>query len=56
MAGLTELTIGMTGAEFRAAYNLNIAIPPKVYNVKDYGAEGDGVTNDTVAIQATINA
>lgn len=55
MAGLTELTVGMNGAEFRTAFNANFAILPKVYNVKDYGAKGDGVTDDTEIIQGVIN-
>lgn len=56
MAGLTQLTAGMTGLQFRNALNYNFAIPPKVYNVVDYGAVHDGVTDDTVAIQTAINA
>ncbi len=55
MAGLTDVIIGMTGEEFCTAINSNFAILPKVYNVKDYGAVGDGITDDTVAIQLTIN-
>lgn len=30
--------------------------PDGVYNVRAFGAEGDGVTDDTAAIQATLNA
>src|ERR1700687_3050828 len=31
-------------------------IPPGTFNVTDYGAVGDGTTDNTIAIQSTINA
>jgi len=37
--------------------NLNISkLPPSFLNVRSYGATGDGKTDDTAAIQETINA
>jgi len=33
-----------------------IAVDPKYFNIKQFGAVGDGITVDTTAIQATINA
>jgi len=35
---------------------LGIDIPDATYNIRDYGAVGDGKTNDTTSIQKTIDA
>ena len=54
------LAIGNTGAELIGKFNGNFTQvyknPYLVYNVENYGAVHNGVTDDTEAIQAAINA
>jgi hypothetical protein len=49
---MTTFAGGMTPTNFYAGLNYY----PKVYNIKEYGAVGNNSTDDTVAIQAAINA
>jgi len=53
--GYSELAIGNTGAQLVSKFNGNFGLVPYIYNVEEYGAVHDGVTDDTEAIQDTIN-
>ena len=46
----------LLGALLGALLAINFPAAAKTFNVLDYGAQGDGVTLDTAAIQRTIDA
>ncbi len=51
-----EIQIGDLGKKISRTTILLQILSGEVFNVKRYGAKGDGVTNDTAAIQATVAA
>lgn len=61
--GLLRSTLGLAAATASMATLMETGVrpveaapSPSVFNVRDYGATGDGSTPDTAAIQAAINA
>jgi hypothetical protein len=55
-AGALALNLIAMGGVFAAQQNPQLPIAPTSINVRDYGAQGDGVTDDTRAIQKAVNA
>lgn len=49
--GADRSYVGINPASHHVAY-----LYPLVFNVRDYGAVGNGIANDTTAVQAAINA
>lgn len=53
---VSTASIDYANIELKVKFNIRDFNPtPRVLNAKDYGIKGDGVTNDTAAIQALIN-
>jgi polygalacturonase len=53
---LTLAAFNATTAEPAAAVSSDNTLGARVYNIRDFGAKGDGATLDTAAVQAAIDA
>lgn len=55
-AGAYGRNVAANGGVISSFIKTNVTVPTVVYDAKAYGAKGDAATDDTVAIQNTINA
>src|SRR5438874_5008260 len=53
---VAALGIGVGEAEAQPAAATGVDLGARIYNVRDFGAKGDGKTLDTAALQAAIDA
>lgn len=55
-AGVYGQNVAANGAIISSFIKTKVTVPSTIFDAKAYGAKGDGITDDTLAIQQAINA